>query len=280
MPRPSTGGSAAVVVAAGPARVGPDRGLLGGLRADLVGRSPPRRRPGRTACATRSGIATAHSSARIPPIEPPTHAGPAVDARARRPAPPRPAPGRRRSPRGTASPTGRRPGRGTTAPSSPGSRRARWRRRRRTGRCPAARPGRSARPTSPAVGCPGPAGPTTWLSPVSACSTSTALPPSGGERRPTSRRRPAPTGSSAAALGPEAPGRSRKTPVADRVPLDPPAQSGVRHALAARKPASRSARMSSMPSRPTARRTRPGRDAGGELLLRRSAASASSTPGG
>jgi hypothetical protein len=31
----------------------------------------------------------------------------------------------------------------------------------------------------PDVGCPGPAGPTTWLSPVSACSTSTALPPSG-----------------------------------------------------------------------------------------------------
>ena len=27
----------------------------------------------------------------------------------------------------------------------------------------------------PAVGCPGPAAPTTWLSPVSACSTSTAL---------------------------------------------------------------------------------------------------------
>ena len=34
------------------------------------------------------------------------------------------------------------------------------------------------RPTSPASGGPGPAGPTTWLSPVSACSTSTALPPS------------------------------------------------------------------------------------------------------
>ena len=41
-----------------------------------------------------------------------------------------------------------------------------------------------ARPTSPRDGWPGPAGPAAWLSPVSACSTSTALDASRVERPP------------------------------------------------------------------------------------------------
>ena len=40
-------------------------------------------------------------------------------------------------------------------------------------------PGPISEGHQPAVACPGPAGPTTWLSPVSACSTSTAFPASG-----------------------------------------------------------------------------------------------------
>ena len=52
-------------------------------------------------------------------------------------------------------------GRGAATPgrSCPGSRRARWRTRRTSGRCRAPGPGRSARPTSPASGGPGPARP-------------------------------------------------------------------------------------------------------------------------
>ena len=124
---------------------------------------------------TRAGWVTAHSSARMPPIEPPTHAGPASRCRGRRRARPRPRPGRGRSRTGTGCPTAGRPAPATTARSCPGTRRARCSRRRTTGRCPAGGPARSARPTSPAVGCPGPAGPATWLSPVRACSTRMAL---------------------------------------------------------------------------------------------------------
>ena len=40
-------------------------------------------------------------------------------------------------------------------------------------------PGPISEGHQPAVAWPGPAGPTTWLSPVRACSTSTAFPPSG-----------------------------------------------------------------------------------------------------
>lgn len=45
-----------------------------------------------------------------------------------------------------------------------------------------ARPGPISRSHHPGVGWPGPAGPAAWLSPVSACSTSTALDPSGAGR--------------------------------------------------------------------------------------------------
>ena len=66
----------------------------------------------------------------------------------------------------------------------PGSRRARSGTPRRSGRCRSARPGPmmpSHQPTSP---CPGPAGPAAWLSPVSACSTSTAFDASGASVAP------------------------------------------------------------------------------------------------
>ena len=148
---------------------------LRGLRADLVGASRPRPTASTSAEPTRSGAPTAHSSARMPPIEPPM-----TEAQRRTPSDV----GERRLGRHLVAHRDAREARAvgaavgaraTRARSCPGSRRARWAPRRTSGRCRAARPGRSARPTSRASGCPGPAAPTTWESPVRACSTSTAF---------------------------------------------------------------------------------------------------------
>ena len=57
----------------------------------------------------------------------------------------------------------------------PGSRRARWRTRRTSGRCRSAGPGPMRLSHQPGVGCPGASGPAAWLSPVRAWHTSTAL---------------------------------------------------------------------------------------------------------
>src|SRR4051812_43146043 len=78
-------------------------------------------------------------------------------------------------------------------------------------------PGPAAPPPPPAVGWPGPAAPTTWLSPVRACSTSTAFEASGASvphvsyATRTDGRRPPRSGRRGA-------GRSRKT----RSPTGPP----------------------------------------------------------
>ena len=76
-------------------RVGPDRADL--QRAQTRSARPsPRRRPRRTIspCDARRGCATAHSSARMPPIDPPTTRAPTRRCRARRRARPPPPPDR------------------------------------------------------------------------------------------------------------------------------------------------------------------------------------------
>ena len=95
--------------------------------------------------------------------------------RAGRRARPRRRPGRGSSRSGSASRRGGRRPPATPDRSCPGSRRARWGRPRSTGRCRSRARGRSGRPTSRPRGGPDPAGPAAWLSPVSACSTSTAF---------------------------------------------------------------------------------------------------------
>ena len=173
-------GRGVVVVAAAPVRVGADgahlhvaqRDLLGGrLRADRDhDRARRRARAGRPPTRARA----CRPSTRRPPRT-------TGRCRARRPARPRPRPGRGSWCAGSRDPVraGRCRASSTTARSCPGSRRARWGTPRRTGRCRSAHPGPmvpSHQPTSP---CPGPAGPAAWLSPVSACSTSTAFDASG-----------------------------------------------------------------------------------------------------
>ncbi len=68
--------------------------------------------------------------------------------------------------------------------SSPGSRRARWRTRRSSGRCRWPRPGPMSPSHQPGAGWPGPLGPAAWRSPVRAWHTSTALAAVGVERAP------------------------------------------------------------------------------------------------
>ena len=75
----------------------------------------------------------------------------------------------------TASRRAGRRGRSTTGRWCPGSRRARWRRATKSRSVSSGAPGPISPSHQPGVGCSGPAGPTTCESPVSACSTSTAL---------------------------------------------------------------------------------------------------------
>ena len=130
----------------------------------------------RSSRSTRSGWVTAHSTARIPPIEPPSTA--AHD--------PIPSWSASRTSRATWSrtlvcgnrePQGRPSGAGDAGPVVP------WHPPRTLGATTnhrsvsIASPGPTIAPHHPGVGCPSPAGPVTWLSPVSACRTSTALSP-------------------------------------------------------------------------------------------------------
>ena len=223
---------------------------------------------------TRSGYVTAHSRARMPPIDPPTTSGPGVD-------PERVgerglgrdlvADGHEREPR---APRRAVRGRRRRARSCPGSRPARWRPRRTSGRCRAARPGpisavpparRSGGPGRPgrhvavagqgvqhedrvvarrvqrAPGLVGQAGRPGSRPPVSRSSGPTAA----NCRRPAVvPRPPAPVAATRSTLGHQAP-------------------------LAARKPASRSARMSSMCSMPDGQPDQARGDAGGQLLAPR-----------
>ena len=135
------------------------------------------------AVPTRSGCVTAHSSERIPPIEPPMTAA------------------QRRMPSWSASraststwsrtvtngnrePHGRPSGAADEGPVVP------WQPPRTLDATTNHRSVSSGRPGpirpshQPGVGWPGPAGPLTWLSPVSACSTRTALSARGVERAP------------------------------------------------------------------------------------------------
>ena len=162
--------------------------------ARLRGARPRRRapRPGREAI-------TAHSRARMPPIDPPSTACqrsmPSASAK-RRSTVDLVADGR---PRASGCPSGRRPEPGDAGPVVP------WQPPRTLGTT-TNQPGRVEQPAradqpdhQPGVGWPGPAGPVTWLSPVSACSTRTAL-SRAGEACPTSRTRRGRAGRHAAAL--------------------------------------------------------------------------------
>ena len=75
-------------------------------------------------------------------------------------------------------------GRSTPGRSCPGSRRARSRTRRSSGRCRGHGPGPISPSHQPAVGWPGPLGPVAWRSPVRAWHTSTALRGVGVEAAP------------------------------------------------------------------------------------------------
>ena len=138
------------------------------------------------------GEPTAHSRARMPPIEPPSDRGERSMPSASASAPSAATwsrtviSGNRRAQR----PPVRR--RSTTARWCPGSRRARWPPPRTTGRCRAGAPGPISPSHQPGVGCPGPVGPTTCASPVSACSTSTALSRCGVQLAPGLVRHAAP----------------------------------------------------------------------------------------
>ena len=177
--RPSCGpvaGRGVVVVAAAPARVEPDRPpadrtprdlLGGGLRAR--GDGDERAHPVRVRDAPLEHLHPAHRAADHASASGSTPRWSARRAWARTMSR-IVTTGKRRAVR----PAGR-PDRATPGRSSPGSRRARWRTRRSTGRCRAAARVRRRPPTSPGVGWPGPAGPAAWLSPVQAWQTRTAL---------------------------------------------------------------------------------------------------------
>ena len=185
-------GGRVVVVAAAPARVGPDRLQL--RRGPARSARPTRRavQASRSRPRTRSGLdRRAHSSARMPPMRAADHRGPGSDAervgqrdlgpdlvsdgQEREPAAPRPPVGSQRG----------RPGAALAAAEH-------VRRDHEPGAGSSAWPGPISSCHQPGVGCPGPAGPVTWLSPVSACRTSTALEPSGRERAPGLVRQPRP----------------------------------------------------------------------------------------
>ena len=182
-PRPGRRGSRR---RASPGRRGSRRAGRG--PADLVG--PRRRGAGEQEQPVDPvGLVAAHSSARIPPMEPPTtHAQRSMPSSSASAASPRP--GRAASPTGTGCPTParrggrRRPGAALTAAEHV----------RRDDEPPL----RVERLTGPdervppaGGGVTGPGGPATWLSPVSACSTSTALERSA-RASPRSRRRAGP----------------------------------------------------------------------------------------
>ena len=127
--------------------------------------------------STSSGWSIAHCSTCMPPSEPPIAAEQPLDRRGGRSSAPvhrdevgAPCSSGKRRPYGSPV-AGSRRGR---ARSCPGSRRGGWRRRRRSGRCRAACPGRSGCPTS--RGARGsPWWPAACASPVSAWQTKTAL---------------------------------------------------------------------------------------------------------
>ena len=193
-PSPATGRSPASVVAAVPAgslRIASD---LGGLRADLVGGGARRRPRARAPAPTRSGTAdrplerphAAHRAAE--------HGGEAVDAERGRPAAPRPRTwsriGDAREPRSPRPPVRGRDD-GPVVPWQPPSTLAATT-NQSVGVERAARPDHAVPPARGRLARARP-GPATCASPVSACSTSTALviAPSASRRGvPTSRRPP------------------------------------------------------------------------------------------
>lgn len=139
----------------------------------------------------RSGRLTAHSSARIPPMEPPTTA-------AHRPMPSTSASAAsaatwsRTVRYGKREPQGARSGPGEEGPVLPWQPPSTFGATTNHRSVSSARPGPTSASHQPGVGWPGPAGPAAWLSPVSACRTSTALEPSAARRPQVSYARRTP----------------------------------------------------------------------------------------
>ena len=217
------------------------------------------------------GTAIAHSSARMPPIDPPRTAANRVDAELV---------GQPRldahlvadgDPR-KARPHGGRPAPTTTARSCPGSRRARSPRPRTSARCRARAPGPTSAvpPARRRLARAGRAGDVRVAGQrvldqhgvgdgavrvAARLAPRLVGDPDDGQPARRARGRAAPSVGEPRARRPGSPLRARH-----RV------TGGSR--LGGTEPASRSARMSLMFSRPTASRTRPGRHAGRQLLLR------------
>ncbi|GMA89206.1 hypothetical protein GCM10025868_44560 [Angustibacter aerolatus] len=126
------------------------------------------------ALATRSGWVTAHSTTRMPPIEPPTTLAhvPMPRASARRTSA---STWSRTVRNGKREPQARPSGATDDGPVVPWQPPSTFGATTNQRSVSSARPGPTSPSHHPGVGWPSPAGPATWLSPVSACSTSTAL---------------------------------------------------------------------------------------------------------
>ena len=135
-------------------------------------------------------------------------------------------------------------------------------------------PGPATPSHQPGVGCPGPAGPVMCESPVSACSTTTTLSRAGDSSpqrwmaiQTSSITAPLSVVSEPMWTKPTSPSAGSVCVGTSEIVMSEPPQKAATvcgslgsrlYLRAAAKPSSRSARMSSMPSMPTASRTSPG----------------------